>query len=227
MDANLEKFQQNLNYKFRNTELLERALSHSSYANEKGLKESNERLEFLGDSVLGFISAEYFFNLYKNQPEGSLTKHRAAAVCEKTLCTFSKELEIDKVIRLGKGEIRMGGAQRPSILADAFESVLAAIYLDGGIEPAKELVLRFITREGIDVSVRDYKTMLQEVVQKHPEEAVEYFVVDEKGPDHAKEFTVEVRLNSNVLGCGTGRSKKLAEQAAAREALKLMGLREE
>ena len=172
MDEKLEKFQKNLNYKFKNIELLERALSHSSYANEKGLKESNERLEFLGDSVLGFVSAEYFFNLYKNQPEGSLTKHRAAAVCEKTLCTFSKELEIDKVIKLGKGEIRMGGAQRPSILADAFESVLAAIYLDGGIEPAKELVLRFITREGIDVSVRDYKTMLQEVVQKHPEEAV-------------------------------------------------------
>ena len=226
MDANLEKFQQNLNYKFKNTELLERALSHSSYANEKGLKESNERLEFLGDSVLGFISAEYFFNLYKNQPEGSLTKHRAAAVCEKTLCTFSKELGIDKVIRLGKGEMRTGGAERPSILADAFESVLAAVYLDGGIEPAKKIVLRFITREGIDEARRDYKTMLQEVVQKHPEEAVDYFVIDEKGPDHAKEFTVEVRLNSNVLGRGTGRSKKLAEQAAAKEALKLMGLRE-
>ena len=226
MDENLVKFQKNINYKFKNTELLERALSHSSYANEKGLKESNERLEFLGDSVLGFISAEYFFNLYKNQPEGSLTKHRAAAVCEKTLCKFSIVLEIDKVIKLGKGEIRMGGAQRPSILADAIESVLAAIYLDGGIEPAKELVLRFITRDGIDVSVRDYKTMLQEVAQKHPEETVEYFVVDEKGPDHAKEFTVEVHLNSNILGTGTGRSKKLAEQAAAKEALKLMGLRE-
>ena len=147
-------------------------------------------------------------------------------VCEKTLCTFSKELGIDKVIRLGKGETRTGGAERPSILADAFESVLAAVYLDGGIEPAKKIVLRFITREGIDEARRDYKTMLQEVVQKHPEEAVEYFVVDERGPDHDKEFTVEVHLNSNVIGSGTGRSKKLAEQAAAREAQRLMGLKE-
>lgn len=227
MDNNLEIFQKNLDYKFKNIALLERALSHSSYVNERGEgDESNERLEFLGDSVLGFVSAEYFFNLYKHQPEGSLTKHRAAAVCEKTLCIFSRELGIDKVIKLGRGETRTGGAQRPSILADAFEAVLAAVYLDGGIEPAKKLVLRFITREGIDVSVRDYKTMLQEVVQKHPEEAVEYFVVGETGPDHAKEFTVEVHLNSNVIGRGVGRSKKLAEQAAAREALELMGLRE-
>lgn len=226
MSNELDLFQEKLGYKFNNTELLERALSHSSYANENGLPESNERLEFLGDSVLGFISAEYFFSTYKAQSEGSLTKHRAAAVCEKTLCTFSKELGIDKVIRLGKGETRTGGAERPSILADAFESVLAAVYLDGGIEPAKKIVLRFITREGIDEARRDYKTMLQEVVQKHPEEAVEYFVVDERGPDHDKEFTVEVHLNSNVIGSGTGRSKKLAEQAAAREALRLMGLKE-
>ncbi|MBO4893869.1 MAG: ribonuclease III [Clostridia bacterium] len=226
MSNALDLFQEKLGYKFNNIELLERALSHSSYANENGLPESNERLEFLGDSVLGFISAEYFFSTYKAQSEGSLTKHRAAAVCEKTLCTFSKELGIDKVIRLGKGETRTGGAERPSILADAFESVLAAVYLDGGIEPAKKIVLRFITREGIDEARRDYKTMLQEVVQKHPEEAVEYFVVDERGPDHDKEFTVEVHLNSNVIGSGTGRSKKLAEQAAAREALRLMGLKE-
>ncbi len=226
MSNALDLFQEKLGYKFNNIELLERALSHSSYANENGLPESNERLEFLGDSVLGFISAEYFFSTYKAQSEGSLTKHRAAAVCEKTLCTFSKELGIDKVIRLGKGETRTGGAERPSILADAFESVLAAVYLDGGIEPAKKIVLRFITREGIDEARRDYKTMLQEVVQKHPEEAVEYFVVDERGPDHDKEFTVELQLNSNVIGSGTGRSKKLAEQAAAREALRLMGLKE-
>lgn len=226
MSNALDLFQEKLGYKFNNIELLERALSHSSYANENGLPESNERLEFLGDSVLGFISAEYFFSTYKAQSEGSLTKHRAAAVCEKTLCTFSKELGIDKVIRLGKGETRTGGAERPSILADAFESVLAAVYLDGGIEPVKKIVLRFITREGIDEARRDYKTMLQEVVQKHPEEAVEYFVVDERGPDHDKEFTVEVHLNSNVIGSGTGRSKKLAEQAAAREALRLMGLKE-
>lgn len=227
MNNELMQFQQNLGYTFKDITLLERALSHSSYVNERNDgEESNERLEFLGDSVLGFISAEYFFNMYKHQPEGGLTKHRAAAVCEKTLCVFSRELGINEYIRLGKGETRTGGAERPSILADAFEAVLAAVYLDGGIEPAKKLVLRFIGREGIDTSVRDYKTLLQEVVQKHPEEAVKYVVTNESGPDHAKEFTVEVRLNSNVIGAGTGRSKKLAEQAAAREALKLMGMKE-
>ncbi len=227
MHDELKVFQQNLGYTFHDISLLERALSHSSYVNERNNgEECNERLEFLGDSVLGFVSAEYFFQLYKNQPEGKLTKHRAAAVCEKSLCSFSKELGVGKVIRLGKGEMHTGGAERPSILADAFEAVLAAVYLDGGLEPAKKLVLRFITRENIDSTVRDYKTLLQEVVQKHPEEAVQYFVTDETGPDHAKEFTVEVHLNSNVIGTGKGKSKKLAEQAAAREALQLMGLKE-
>lgn len=226
MDGNLTAFQNNLGYTFKNTELLKRALSHSSYVNEKGGGESNERLEFLGDSVLGFVSAEYFFNLYKHQPEGDLTRHRAAAVCEKSLCKFSKELNVGEVIRLGRGEMRTGGAQRPSILADAFEAVLAAVYLDGGIEPARKLVLRFIARNGIDTAVRDYKTLLQEIVQKHPEETVEYSLVHESGPDHNKEFTVEVHLNSNVIGRGTGKSKKLAEQAAAREALELMGLKD-
>lgn len=226
MNGELKAFQEKLGYEFKNTELLERALSHSSYVNERGCGESNERLEFLGDSVLGFVSAEYFFNLYTNQPEGGLTRHRAAAVCEKTLCGFSRELGIGDVLMLGKGEIRTGGAQRPSILADAFEAVLAAVYLDGGIEPAQKIILRFIARDGIDNSVRDYKTLLQEVVQKHPEEAVEYILVDESGPDHNKAFTVEVHLNSNVIGKGEGKSKKFAEQAAAREALRLMGMKE-
>lgn len=226
MSTELDVFQNNLGYKFNNIELLERALSHSSYVNEKGMGESNERLEFLGDSVLGFVSAEYFFNLYRHQPEGKLTRHRASAVCEESLCVFANELGIGKVIMLGKGEANTGGASRPSILADAFEAVLAAVYLDGGIEPAKQLVLRFITREGVESAAKDYKTMLQEVVQKHPEEAVSYVLVDEKGPDHAKEFTVEVHLNSNVIGSGTGRSKKSAEQAAARQALTLMGMKE-
>lgn len=227
MNSLLAQFQQNLGYTFRNIALLERALTHSSYANENGNADNcNERLEFLGDSVLGFVTAEYFFNLYKNRQEGSLTKLRAATVCEKALCSYSKQLGIGEVIRLGKGETRTGGSERPSILADAFEAVLAAVYLDGGIEPAKKLALRFIGTYEPDSSVDDYKTLLQEIVQKHPEESLEYLLVDESGPDHNKLFTVEVYLNSNVIGSGKGKSKKLAEQAAAKEALELMGLKE-
>lgn len=225
MTQELLEFQKRLGYTFKNEALLLRALSHSSYVNEKqDGSESNERLEFLGDSVLGFITAELFFKHYTHLPEGNLTKYRAAAVCEKSLYAFAQELDIGSVLMLGKGEMRTGGNRRPSILADAFEAVLAAVYLDGGIEPARELAVHFVGRESIIPSVKDYKTQLQEVVQKNPEEYVEYVVVDESGPDHNKTFCVEVHLNSNVIGRGVGRSKKLAEQQAAKEALALMGL---
>lgn len=218
-------FQERLGYRFKNEALLVRALSHSSYVNEKqNGSGSNERLEFLGDSVLGFITAELFFGSYTHLPEGELTRYRAAAVCEKSLSVFARELDIGSVLLLGKGEERTGGRNRPSILADAFEAVLAAVYLDGGIAPARELAVRFVGREEIIPSVTDYKTRLQEIVQKNPEEYLEYVVVSESGPDHNKTFGVEVHLNSNVIGKGTGRSKKLAEQEAAREALALMGL---
>ena len=223
----MEKLQQALNYRFKNIELLRNALTHSSYANEvRSAGSSNERLEFLGDSVLSIIVSEYLYNKYPNIPEGELTKKRAALVCEKSLCGFSRELLIGKYLLLGRGEEKGGGRERDSILADAFEAVLAAMYLDGGMKIAKEHVMRFVLREeksGEENAFKDYKTVLQEIIQRNPEETVAYFLVDEKGPDHDKEFTVEVRLNSNVIGKGTGKNKKQAEQMAAKQALELMG----
>ena len=215
-----------LGYRFRDPRLLEKALTHSSYANEgrHGL-ESNERLEFLGDSVLGFVAAKYLFEK-ETGPEGELTKLRAAVVCEKALCSYSRELGLGDYLLLGKGERLTGGAERPSILADAFEAVIAAMFLDGGLEPVRGFVLRFVEKEANNQRKRhfkDYKTTLQEIVQQNPEEKLEYVLTGESGPDHSKQFVVEVHLNSNVIGTGRGRSKKEAEQQAAREALKLMG----
>ena len=222
MNEKLESLQENLGYRFKDISLLETALTHSSYANERSEKTAcNERLEFLGDSVLGFVSAKYFYQNF-DMPEGELTKHRAAKVCEKALCSYAKELDIGSALLLGKGEDRTGGRERPSILADAFEAVLAAIYLDGGLEEASKLVLRFVPRHD---NAKDYKITLQEIIQRNREERIEYVVTDSSGPDHAKTFTVEVHLNSNVIGKGTGKSKKLAEQFAAKEALELMGIK--
>lgn len=221
----MQEFEKLIGYTFSDKSLLERALSHSSYANEKhSPKDSNERLEFLGDSVLGFITAEYY---YKNSslPEGELTRLRAATVCEKALFEFSKEIELFRFLYLGKGEENTGGRDRASINSDAFEAVIAAIYLDGGIEEAKKFVLRFVEKHAkTQGDFKDYKTKLQEVIQKNPEETLEYVLVGESGPDHNKSFEVEVHLNSNVIGKGKGKSKKNAEQEAAREALALMGL---
>ncbi len=224
----MEKLEANLNYTFKNKDLLKNALTHSSFANEqKGVAVSNERLEFLGDSVLSIIVSEYIYESFSTLPEGRLTKLRASLVCEKTLCEFSKQLEIGSYLLLGKGEKANGGDNRPSILADAFEAVLAAIYLDGGMEIAKKHVLRFITEELHHLeheNFKDYKTELQEIIQRNPEENLTYVLIGESGPDHNKSFTVEVHLNSNVIGTGVGRSKKTAEQAAARKALELMGI---
>ena len=219
--------QDKIGYKFKNIELLKRALTHTSYANETGGDHnlSNERLEFLGDSVLGVITAEYFFMNYRNMPEGELTKLRAATVCEKALCEYAKDINLGSFILLGKGEIVTGGSERPSILADAFEALIAAVYLDGGMDAAKGFVLKYIQKAAKEHrGFKDYKTMLQEVVQKNPGEIVEYVLVNETGPDHDKRFEVEVHLNSNVIGRGIGTSKKKAEQFAAKEALELMGL---
>ena len=223
---NIEEFEEIIGYRFKNKELLEQALSHSSYANEKKRHGgSNERLEFLGDSVLSIVVSDY---LYKNinVPEGDLTKMRASLVCEKSLFVFAKEIHLGEFILLGKGEENTGGRERPSILSDAFEAVIAAIYLNGGIEPAAKHILRFMpedikrTKKPV---LSDFKTLLQEVVQKNPEEKVEYVLIGEEGPDHNKRFVVEVCLNSQVIGKGKGRSKKEAEQLAAKEALELMG----
>lgn len=222
----MKQLQQRIGYEFKDIKLLERAITHSSYANENHLLTGdNERLEFLGDSVLGFITAEYLFSSHKDFPEGELTKLRSYAVCEKSLFEYAKEIGLGEILRLGKGEVQTGGRERPSVLSDAFEAVIAAIFLDGGIEEAKKFVLRFVKPYvTAKPCFKDYKTILQEVVQKNQGEVLEYILVSEKGPDHDKCFKVEVHLNSNVIGAGEGRSKKQAEQAAAKEALELMGL---
>ena len=223
----MKELETKIGYEFKDKSLLTLALTHSSYANEKGLKSDNERLEFLGDSVLGFITAEYLFSNLSDRQEGELTKLRANAVCEKSLAVFANEINLGEYVLLGKGEIMTGGRQRPSILSDAFESVIAAIYLDSGMDEAKRFVLRFVSGTTTDASkATDYKTMLQEVIQKNPDEHLTYRLVAQSGPDHDKEFTVEVYLNSNCIGTGKGSSKKKAEQSAAKEALELMGIRE-
>ena len=218
-------FEKKIGYEFKDKTLLKRALTHSSYANEKGTGLDNERLEFLGDSVLGFITAEYLFEHYKNKQEGELTKKRAYAVCEKTLFEYAEKIQLGNMILLGKGEEHTGGRHRPSVVSDAFEALIAAIYLDGGIEEAKKFVLPFIEISTEELPVfKDYKSTLQEVLQQNPSEKFEYVVVGESGPDHDKEFVVEIHMNSNVIGSGKGRSKKKAEQEAAKSALELMGL---
>ena len=224
---NTEKLEEEINYKFKDVRLLLHALSHSSYANEKRHNGgSNERLEFLGDSVLSIIVSEYLFNTFKGNPEGDLTRLRAALVCEKSLHKFAKEIHLGDYLLLGKGEENTGGRERPSILADAFEALLAAVYLDGGMEAAKNHVMRFMPKDignGKKLIFSDFKTVLQEIVQKNPEEKVEYVLIGEEGPDHNKIFIVEVCLNGQVIVKGRGRSKKDAEQLAAKEALELMG----
>lgn len=221
----MTEIEKNIGYEFHKKELLKLALTHSSCSNEHGSHNNNERLEFLGDSVLGFVTAEYLYTNNPSMPEGRLTKLRSGAVCEKALAAYAHELELGEYLNFGKGEELTGGRERPSILADAFEALLAAVYLDGGIEPAKKMVLRFVTGcEKQNISEKDYKTMLQEIVQKNPEELLTYMLVAESGPAHDKTFTVEVHLNSNPIAEGSGHSKKKAEQEAAHKALLLMGI---
>lgn len=223
----LAAFEEKIGYTFKNKNLLHEALSHSSYANEcKKGRNSNERLEFLGDSVLSIVISEHLFNHFKHLPEGDLTKIRASLVCEKALFEFSKQISLGEFILLGKGEENTGGRTRPSIVSDAFEAVIAAVFLDGGMEAAREYVLGFIPKD-LDKNsakkLQDYKTILQEIIQRNPEEKVEYVLRSQSGPDHDRHFVVEVCLNTNVIGHGEGHSKKQAEQQAAKEALKLMG----
>lgn len=224
----LDEFEKKIGYRFKNRNLLITALTHSSYANEsRGGDQSYERLEFLGDSILGFVTAEYLCKAFPDIPEGKLTKKRAALVCEKSLCGFTRSFGAGELLRLSHGEQHSGGRERPSILADVFESITAAIYLDSGsLEEAKRFVLHYIEPAAQSAGERpfkDHKTMLQEIIQQNPGERLEYVLTGEHGPDHDKHFTVEVHLNSNVIGKGGGRSKKEAEQQAAREALELMG----
>ncbi len=223
----MKELEDKLGYHFKNPNYLKNALTHSSYANEtRCAAGSNERLEFLGDSVLGVVVADYLFKNFPELPEGDLTKKRAALVCEKACCGFSKQLDVGKYLLLSHGEQNSGGRTRSSILADAFESIIAAIYMDGGMEEARKFILRFVLpllQTAKPKTFKDYKTALQEIIQQNPEERLEYVLTGESGPDHDKHFSVEVHLNNNVIGKGGGRSKKEAEQQAAREALELMG----
>ena len=212
-----------IGYRFRNIALLQNALTHSSYANERWHNSllSNERLEFLGDSVLGMLVAEYLYHNFPDRPEGELTRMRADMVCEKTLAAAANRIGIGEHLLLGHGEDRLGGRNRESILADAMESVIAACFLDGGIEAALKVVQQFILVEVPVTKLHnvDYKTALQELVQQKKNQVLTYTLVGQSGPDHDKQFDVEVALNGNVVGKGTGRSKKRAEQDAARTAI--------
>ena len=218
----MKTLEERLGYSFQNRTLLENALTHSSYANEHrdaGMP-SNERLEFLGDSVLGMVVADHLYREHPNMPEGELTRTRAAMVCEDSLVEVARALDLGRYLRLGKGEDAGGGRERPSILADATEAVIAAIYLDGGIAQARRTIRALILGNEEELSAsRDYKTALQELIQKESGSKLTYRLVAETGPDHAKCFTMEVDLNGTVVGAGEGRTKKAAEQAAAKAAI--------
>ena len=224
----MKELENKLNYTFRDKEILHHALTHSSYANEHrdGGICSNERLEFLGDSVLGMIVADHLYRTHTGLSEGDLTRLRAGLVCENSLVEAARRLELGGYLKLGKGEDAGGGRTRPSILADAVEALLAAVYLDGGIGQARKLVhALLLDREAEEgaISGRDYKTALQELVQREGGQMLSYRVTGEDGPDHAKRFTVEVDLNGTILGAGEGHSKKEAEQQAARAAIERLG----
>ena len=213
-----------IGYRFKNISLLQNALTHSSYANERWHNSlmSNERLEFLGDAILGMTVAKFLYQTFPDRPEGELTRMRADMVCEQTLAKVAAKIDLGRHLLLGNGEEQGGGRNRNSILADAVESVIAASFLDGGMEAAQQFIDRFIL---VEVPVKrlhnaDYKTALQELIQQKKNQVLTYVLVGESGPDHDKKFEVEVKLNGTVVGTGTGSSKKRAEQDAARVALK-------
>lgn len=221
---NIQCFEKVIGYEFKNKDYILEAITHSSYSNENKKFNFNERFEFLGDSVLGVVVSDYLFKAEKNLPEGELTKLRANIVCEESLNEVANSIRLGEYMLLGKGEEATGGRQRISILADATEAVIAAIYLDGGLVCARDFILKFMgdiiqdTRKGN--IFRDYKTHLQELLQSRGENNIWYNLIDEKGPDHNKRFVMEVGINDVVLGIGEGKSKKEAEQLAARAGLK-------
>lgn len=224
-----------LGHSFSDPSLLFTALTHSSFSNEmhqRGITaECNERMEFLGDSVLSLAVSRLIFAKFPEMPEGELSRIRAGAVCEHALAGFARTIGLGGYLLLGKGEEHTNGRERPSILADAFEAVLAALYLDSDFETVCGFLLPFVKEEISQMlssgHTEDYKTMLQQVIQQDPAEKLEYVLVEESGPAHCRSFTVEARIGSNVLGKGTGRSKREAEQSAAREALELLGIEKE
>ena len=220
----ISELEQAIGYRFKNITLLQNALAHSSYANERwhdSLK-SNERLEFLGDSILGMMVADHLYRSFPDRPEGELTRMRADMVCEQSLAKIADRIGLGKHLLLGHGEEQGGGRGRASILADAVESVIAATYLDGGMDAARKFIAQFVLCN-VPVSRLqnvDYKTRLQELVQQKKNQIISYSLTGETGPDHDKHFTVEVSLNGEVVGQGSGTSKKRAEQDAACNALK-------
>ncbi|WFD08976.1 ribonuclease III [Tepidibacter hydrothermalis] len=224
-----KELEEKIQYTFKNKSYLLEALTHSSYANEnkKGHIQYNERIEFLGDSALGIVVSHYLFENNKNLPEGELTKIRANIVCEESLSELAKKINLGKYLLLGKGEEVTGGRERISILADATEAIIGAIYLDGGLEKTRDFIINHmqdIIQDSIKGKIfRDYKTHLQEVLQSQTNERITYDVMEEIGPDHNKKFIIQVRLGKEILGKGGGKSKKEAEQMAAKQALKRVG----
>lgn len=223
--ANFNELEEIIGYEFKQKGLLRQALTHSSFANEKHMKRlsDNERLEFLGDAVLEVTSSEFLYRNYPKLPEGDLTKLRASIVCEPTLALCTREINLGKYLYLGKGEDQTGGRTRKSILSDALEAVIGAIYLDGGFAPAKKFIEQFVLT---DIEHKklfyDSKTILQEVVQGNYEEALHYVLLAEEGPDHDKNFKVEARIGERIIGEGSGHTKKAAEQEAAYHALLML-----
>lgn len=222
---NSKEFEQEIQYTFQNKSLILLAFTHSSYANEnkKGLHENNERLEFLGDAVLDLVISEQIYNNYPEMPEGELTKLRAGVVCEATIASKARNLHFGEYLLLGHGEEASGGRERESILADVFEAVIGAVYLDGGMKAASYYILSLLSDEIEQMKLHfkelDFKTRLQEDIQKFSKSAIIYEIIDEKGPDHDKVFVAQVIHEDQVLGVGEGKSKKEAEQSAAGDAL--------
>lgn len=220
--GNLKQLEQKIGYEFQNKDFLKQAMTHSSFANEQRLNKlsNNERLEFLGDAVLELVSSEYLFQNDPDMPEGDMTKRRASMVCEQALAFCTRELELGNYLLLGKGEMLTGGRERASILSDAMEALIGAVYLDGGFANAKEFIHRFILSDLENKQLFfDSKTILQEIVQSDFKEELAYQLVGEEGPDHDKSFVVDVLIGSTVYGHGIGRTKKAAEQEAAYNAL--------
>ena len=218
----LQEFEQKIGYTFQNKELLWQAFCHSSFINEKRIKrgKDNERLEFLGDAVLELVSSDYIFRNNSDMPEGKMTKLRASMVCEPALAYCARDLNLGDYLQLGKGEELTGGRERDSILSDALESVIGAVYLDGGFTNAKEFVDRFVLSDLDEKKLfYDSKTILQEIVQRDYEEPLSYKLVKEEGPDHNKCFTVEAQIGTKTIGSGSGRTKKAAEMEAAYQAI--------
>ena len=222
----MTKLEQGLGYTFRNKALLENALTHSSYANDNRERHlpDNERLEFLGDSILGFVVAEYLYRNFPDKPEGELTRIRADLVCERNLAEAAATIELGSYLLLGHGEEQGGGRKRDSIVSDAMESVIAASFMDGGFAAAKEIIDRLILSNIPKGRPRnfDYKTAFQELVQRKKDQQIHYELTGESGPDHDKHFEVEVLLNGKAVGHGVGSSKKRAEQAAAEAAIEAL-----